>query len=123
MEFNMMHLAELAKAIRQSVAVPGCYPVIGAEGDDWFIEISQGELMSRKILATLFVNVGEGTALPQVGSGVTEYHLAVPQAAHVLGFIGLLEKALGTRSAILHPLTMSGDYFPDWQPALDCLAI
>lgn len=119
----MMPLAELVKAIRQSVAVPGCYPVIGAEGDDWFIEISQGELMSRKILATLFVSVGEALEVPSAIGGGQDYRLIVPQAAHVIGFIGLLEKALGTRSAILHPLTTSGDYFADWQPALDSLVI
>lgn len=97
------------------------YPVLGAHGTEFFIELASGTLLKREILMTILVTFGnieldfEGSQ--KAFTSKTEIYLQLPDSAHLIALLGLLEKAFNGKTTILHPLDSQGNYYPGWSQA------
>lgn len=112
-------IAELVSALRTEIPSKGCYPALGAEGGDWFIALATGLAEDRHIHVTLYISPVEGRlSIPNVHHGDEELHVALPEAAHLVGLVALLERATGERCMVLTPLMSDGNHFPEWKRAL-----
>jgi hypothetical protein len=108
--------ASVARASNQSGRA---YPVLGAEGDDFFVEIADGEeFMEREILRTIYVTLEEGvTAVDEPGEG--DFSITIPNASYLVALFALLQSALNASKAkVLHPLDSHGNYLPAWNQAV-----
>ena len=63
----LMDMARLVLGLRMLLArnqnAQSPYPVLGAIGGDFFLEISSGTLRDRRILTTIYVTLGKEFAL------------------------------------------------------------
>jgi hypothetical protein len=96
----------------------GIYAVFGAEGETFFIELAVGPMDGRTILKTIFVEFSETNGVEYRPDPRAEAFLSLPDASFLVGFLGLLQRALKTHPRILHPLTAMGDFLPGWNRAL-----
>lgn len=97
------------------------YPVLGAEGHDFFIEVAAGPFESRQILKTARVEIREELdhpVLPEVPNTEDEVVIFLPTAAFLVGLLGLFQQALNAGALILHPLDDCGDFLPGWNQAV-----
>lgn len=99
----------------------GTYPVLGAYGPEFFIELASGPLLSREILMTFLVEFDDIELdfedSQKAISNKTEIYLKLPDSAHLIALLGLLEKAFNSKTTILHPLDSRGNYFSGWSQA------
>lgn len=111
-------VARLKSILRASA---NAYPVIGASGNQTFLEIAYGPMETRIILVTIYVDIARELhleAMDVLPCG-REIFVAVPNQAHLIGFLRLLEAGFGNPCQVLHPLDEQGDFFTDWQDALN----
>lgn len=117
-------VVELRHRIAQVPQEP--YPVLGAEGDAFIIEIASGPLREREILSNFIIEIkgDRSHSLPNLGEreDIREFMIVLPDFAHVIALVGLFERALRSRTVILHPLTSSGDFLPGWDEASELIA-
>jgi len=129
-----MDMARLVLGLRMLLArnqnAQSPYPVLGAIGGDFFLEISSGTLRDRRILTTIYVTMGREFALASLQpdgwheEGIRdEIHIGLPDASHVIALAGLMEKSLGAGSFILHPLTCRGDFLDGWDDAVAIVTV
>lgn len=113
------HIARVIAAI--DTREGGLYPVLGAEGRDFFIEIAVGSLESRRILKTIHIKTQNGLehpVLPNMLSADDEVSIIIPNASLLIALVGLLQLALKANALILHPLDDRGDFLPGWNDAV-----
>lgn len=101
----------------------GAYPVLGAEGTHFFIELAAGPLESRQILKTIHVEIrrkGYDQLAPQNSICVVGNEIAIilPDESFLIALVGLFQSALKTSASILHPLDSSGNFLPGWNDAV-----
>lgn len=94
-------------------------PVLGAECDNFYIQICEGtDFIGRKVHKIIHVDIDVNNF--QIGSpdGI-EITVAVPDAAHLIALLSLLQQALNaSQTKIHHPLDNYGDHLPHWELAL-----
>ncbi|HEY0842080.1 hypothetical protein [Methylotenera sp.] len=98
------------------------YPILGAHGPEFFIELSSGDLISRDILLTIAIKFGETNMdyelAKQAIANHSEIYVGVLNYAYLIAFLGLLEKSFKGDTKILHPLNNTGDFLPGWNQAI-----
>lgn len=98
------------------------YPVLGAEGRDFFIEVATGPFETRQILRTVYVELQddlERPVLPSLaGTDDDSFSIALPNAAFLIGLVGFFQRALDAHAVILHPLNSNGNFLPKWNQAV-----
>lgn len=117
---ELSSLGELVVRVINNHRDSGAYPVLGAEGDQFFVEISSGAMESRIIHNTLYINfefiAGSGNT---DGLAVSpEMNINLPDASYLVALLSLLSAALGNEAKILHPLDPLGNYLVGWQQTL-----
>ena len=116
-----IELAQFALRIKLTLGNVDAYPAIGATGKQSFIEIAQGSMSVRTILATIYVDFGDELRLDSLETFPEDREaiIILPEHAHSIGFVRLLETVFGNPCRVLHPLDSRGDFFPDWREALN----
>ena len=110
------YAANIASAVNHE---KGIYPVFGAEGNEFIIEIAVGPRDRRRILKTIYVEIRrEQMALPASGDTSNEHMLLLPDESLLIALLGLFEYALGANTQILHPLNCAGDFLSGWHQAV-----
>lgn len=97
------------------------YPVLGAEGRDFFIDLAAGPFGSRQILKTVHIEIRDDLEQPEfLGSPSSdkEIFISLPNAAFLIGLVGLFQRALATQAMFLHPLDDRGDFLTGWDEAI-----
>lgn len=94
------------------------YPVLGAEGSEFAIEIAVGPRDSRRILKTIYVDIRQDQITLPTDDTNRESMFVLPEASWLIAFLRLLEYALGANTQILHPLSQYGDFLPGWHQAV-----
>lgn len=116
----LVSLGKFAAAVTKDVGPNNsrCYPVLGAEGGDFFIEISSGpDFMHRRICKTIYASFDASTNLGKADA--EEVMVTLPDASYLVALLSLLQKALNTTDTkILHPLDHCGNYLPTWNQAV-----
>ena len=121
----VVSLGMFASAIAESVgSTTQSYPVLGAEGNSFFIEIASGsEFKCRKIRKTIHVSFDDAGAPPLDEADADEVSVRLPDGSYLVALMSLLQKALKTEDAkILHPLNDYGDFLPSWSQAVNAAA-
>jgi hypothetical protein len=97
------------------------YPVLGAEGSNFFIEVAVGIFESRRILKTIHVeisreldNIGFEDAL--IADADTSIEL--PDESFLIALLGLFQSAMDAKAMVLHPLDNNGNFLPGWNQAV-----
>lgn len=118
-------LCQYVSFIRSAMGISdsNAYLVLGASGSCFFIELATGPLLSRDILMNIHIKFDDIElnldACEKAISNKTEIFFNIPDSAHLIALLGLLESAFNCRTTILHPLDYHGDYFPGWTQAVD----
>lgn len=105
----------IAKAIGQSAG--NGYPVLGAEGSCFFVEIATGPRLQRTILKTIHIGFGT-SALPTDMSDADDILVDLPDASYLVALLSLLQSALCSEAMVLHPLDEQGNFHKDWRQAV-----
>lgn len=100
----------------------GIYPVLGAHGSEFFIELATGAKSTRDILLNIVIEFGEihldfDTCQKAIANR-SDVFMNIPDSAHLIALLGLLEKAFKDTTKILHPLNSTGNYLPAWDQAI-----
>lgn len=102
------------------------YPVLGAEGNEFFIDIAAGPFESRRILKTIRIEIHENLeqpVLPDLLSRCDELSIFLPDAALLIGLVGLLQQKLNASTQMLHPLDERGDFLPGWTQTITMISL
>lgn len=97
------------------------YPVLGAEGRDFFIDVAAGPFESRQILKTVHVEIRADLDQPvfvDTAGSNDEIFIGLPNAAFLIGLVGLFQRALAAPALVLHPLDDRGDFLTGWDQAV-----
>ena len=99
------------------------YPVLGAEGNQFFIEVATGSVESRRILKTIRLEIQRGLDVlePPLHAG-EESTVTIPNESFLIALLGLFQTAMNANALILHPLNNRGDYLPGWNEAIIALS-
>lgn len=97
------------------------YPVIGADDGLFFCELSSGDLLDRKICATIWYHQGEYQRA-SMSKSERDIYIFLPDPALFIAMLGLLQKITRQNVKILHPL-IDGDYLPGWTSFTDRIGI
>ena len=117
-------VSALRKLVTEDPTVRNPYPVLGAAGFDFFLEIADGAFRDRRIITTIHITLGNKYTdnIPPISiwaDGIPEeIQIGLPDASQVIALAGLLEKSLGAGTAMLHPLTRFGDFLEGWADAV-----
>jgi len=97
------------------------YPVLGAEGNMFFIEVAVGIFESRRILKTIHVEISRGID----GIGFEDElivdddtFIELPNESFLIALLGLFQAAMDAKATILHPLDNNGNYLVGWNQAV-----
>ncbi len=95
------------------------FPVLGAEGDNFYIQICEGmNFIGRKVHRIIHVDTDANNFRHGAPEGI-EITVTVPDAAHVIALVSLLQQAMNAcQIRIHHPLDDYGDHLPYWELAL-----
>lgn len=109
--------ADIAKALCPRVA--NVFPVLGAEGDNFFIQICEGDdFVGRKVHKIIHVGLDVHDYIIGAADGI-EVSITLPDASCLIALMSLLQQALNTQHIrIHHPLDDYGDFLPYWDIAL-----
>ena len=123
--FNLIEiLSQYVTFIKESIKPKegGIYPALGAHGSEFVVELATGAKITRYILTIIVIEFGEiyldYDACRKALANRSEVFLKVPDSAHMIAFLGLLESAFNDNTKILHPLSNTGDFLPDWEQAI-----
>ena len=121
---NLVQIGKFVSNVVQSTERGSkiCYPVLGSSGDLFLIEIASGEMKSRTILRSVYVELkGNQKDSIVIQSDLTgsEITISVIDASQLVALLGLFETALRQNTRPLHPLDTNGNYFKDWCHALN----
>lgn len=96
-----------------------CFPVLGAEGDNFYIQICEGtDFIGRKVHKIIHVGLGAHDFQIGPADGI-EIMATLHDAAHLIALVSLLQQALNSpHIRIHHPLDDYGDLLPYWDRAL-----
>lgn len=102
------------------------YPVLGAHGAEFFVEIASGPILSREILLTILVEFDEihlnfEDSLKAIANK-SEIFIKLPDYAHLIALLGLIEGAFNGKTSVLHPLDCSGNYCSGWGSAINSVS-
>jgi hypothetical protein len=117
-------LSQYVNFIKESIQPQkeGIYPVLGAHGSEFFIELATGAQITRDILLNVIIEFGEihldYDACKKALAKRADVFMNIPDYAHMIALLGLLEKAFGENTTILHPLDCTGDNLPGWEQAI-----
>lgn len=95
------------------------FPVLGAEGDNFYIQICSGEdFVGRKVLKIIHVEFDPLEA--NIGSAEPiEVMVTLPDASHLVALLSLLQIALSTKRVMIHhPLDGYGDHLLMWDRSM-----
>ena len=95
------------------------FPALGAEGDNFYIQICEGtNFIGRKVHKIIHVDIDVNNFRIGSPDGI-EITVAVPDAAHLIALLSLLQQALNASQIKIHlPLDDYGDHLPHWELAL-----
>jgi hypothetical protein len=118
-DIDIPTLSRFAFGFASDLRGQGCYPVMGAEGKYFFVDICAGPMSDRvthKIIHLHFEPIEE----PDDEFSFQDFEsiIQVSKASDVIAFVFLLSTALGAETKILHPLAENGDFFPAWEDAV-----
>jgi hypothetical protein len=97
------------------------YPVLGAEGNKFFIEIATGIFGDRQILKTIYVEIcrdSSGVMLEDALISDNDISIGLPDESLLIALLGLFENAMNAKTMILHPLDDKGNFLPGWNQAV-----
>lgn len=123
---KMITLVEYVTALRRHEFCrgDGCYPVLGSNGDEFVLEIAEGSFSDRVIKRSIYVSLecSEPAIVSVQRLGEFEDAVRLPDAAHLIALLGMLERTFRREVKVLHPLDQRGDYMPGWSQALCAIA-
>lgn len=120
-EVGLAILGQIASSFAKDFQSCNAYPVLGAEGAEFFVDVCSGPMVDRLIHRTIHVSFEDS----QVGgyfNTITENAeetIRLPNASHLIAFLFLLSAALRAEMKVLHPLDFNGNYLPGWHEAID----
>jgi len=109
-------LGELVVRVTNNHRGIDVYPVLGAEGNVFFIEISSGVMESRIIHTTIYINFDFTAGSESLNKLAVspEIIINLPDASYLVAMLSLFRGALGNEARILHPLDTHGNYLVGW---------
>jgi hypothetical protein len=124
---TIMTLAQFIKIIIVPLieTYQDAYPVLGAEGDTFFVEVAEGPMASRELLTTIYLEFGTVHSLPELDpeSKSKEVWITITDASMVIATIQLVQAGLGKPAILLHPLDGNGDFLKGWSEAVTLLEV
>lgn len=95
------------------------FPVLGAEGDNFYVQICEGmNFIGRKVHKIIHIDIDASNFRHGSPDGI-EITVALPDAAHLIALVSLLQQALNASQVKFHhPLDDYGDNLPYWELAL-----
>lgn len=114
---NLTDMTELVSALGVMNPDVPRYPVLGAEGSEFFVDICTGQMPSRSILNTLHIEFShDDTETSWSASEPLPKALTVclPDPSFMVALLALLGAALGNGLEVMHPLDACGNYFDGW---------
>ncbi|MDX9987381.1 MULTISPECIES: hypothetical protein [Thiothrix] len=135
-------LGQAVSSIADEFRPQGAYPVLGAEGSEFFVEIASGPMPTRTTHWTIYIAFGDTISHdssiddggfvftriqypPCFGSEIilrlsdTEAFVRLPDGAWLVALLVLLRVALGKGVEATHPLDGHGDVLLGWDQALE----
>lgn len=111
---NLTDMTELVSALGVMNPDVPRYPVLGAEGPEFFVDICTGPMPSRSILNTLHIEFS--LEVPETPWKAPEYltkalTIRLPDPSFMVALLALLGGALGNGLEVMHPLDACGNYF------------
>lgn len=97
------------------------YPVLGVEGNNFFIEIATGILEDRQILKTIYVEISRASNNVKFEEALitdNDISIEVPDESLLIALLGLFENVMSAKTKILHPLDDNGNFLPGWNQAI-----
>ena len=117
----LVSLGQFAAAVAKTSSLNenNFFPVLGAEGDNFYIQICEGtDFIGRKVHKIIHVDIDASNFRHGSPDGI-EITVALPDAAHLIALVSLLQQALNaSQIKIHHPLDDYGDHLPYWELAL-----
>jgi hypothetical protein len=111
-------VADLVGSLQPTDEAP--YPILGAEGSTIVIVVAAGPIETHWILKDIHIELDRNRhdlSVDFTSSTGTELRITVQDGAAVIALLGLLQRALDAKTAILHPLDGNGDYLKGWEEA------
>lgn len=95
------------------------FPVLGAEGDSFYVQICVGmNFIGRKVHKIIHIDIDASNFRHGSPDGI-EITVVLPDAAHLIALVSLLQQALNASQFKFHlPLDDYGDHLPYWELAL-----
>lgn len=95
------------------------FPVLGAEGDSFYVQICEGmNFIGRKVHKIIHVDI-DASNFRHGSPDEIEITVVLPDAAHLIALVSLLQQALNASHVKFHlPLDDYGDHLPCWELAL-----
>ena len=108
------HVSEAHKSLNKE----GCYPVFGAIGNTFILEIVQEAVEKRNILKTFYIDIKHDLQTEMLIKGNPyadeEILISMKHEYLLIAMLYLMKATFGTPPYILHPLNDRGDYLYGW---------
>lgn len=116
---NISIIKELVSDAHSSLNKEDCYPVFGAIGNTFIVEIAQDSVEKRNILKTFYIDIKHDlqTEILIKGNPYTDEEILISMKHEYLliAMLCLMKASFGTPPYILHPLNDRGDYLYGWE--------